>query len=56
MAAGKGSSIIRLADLTGAMEEVLDHVEELGIGRGANILKPVGDLMVRVLAGYTGSG
>lgn len=40
-----------LGDLAGPMEEVLDHVEELGIGGSAHILQPVGDLVVRVLAG-----
>lgn len=40
-----------LGDLAGPVEEVLDHVEELGVGGSAHILQPVGDLVVRVLAG-----
>lgn len=35
-----------LADLTGAVEEVLDHVEEARAGGGADILQPLRDLVL----------
>lgn len=37
-----------LDDLTGPVEEILDHVEELWIGRNGHLLEPVRDLMVGV--------